>query len=48
MVVSVDQWLTAFRELELGYGSALGVVLFVIILVLTLAQTRFLRTRWEY
>ncbi len=48
MVVSVYQWLVAFRELELGYGSAMGVVLFMIILVLTLAQVRFLRTRWEY
>lgn len=48
MVVSVYQWLVAFRELELGYGSAMGVVLFVIILILTLTQVRFLRTRWEY
>jgi len=48
IVVSVYQWLMAFRELELGYGSAMGVVLFVLILILTLVQTRFLRTRWEY
>jgi multiple sugar transport system permease protein len=48
MVVSVYQWLLAFRELELGYGSAMGVVIFIIILLLTVAQMRFLRTRWEY
>jgi multiple sugar transport system permease protein len=48
MVLSVYQWLIAFRELELGYGSAMGVVLFIIILILTLVQVRFLRTRWEY
>jgi multiple sugar transport system permease protein len=48
MVVSVYQWLVAFRELNLGYGSAMGVVLFVIILTLTLGQMRFLRTRWDY
>jgi ABC-type sugar transport system permease subunit len=48
MVVSVYQWMMAFRELELGYGSAMGVVLFVIILLLTLVQIGFLRTRWEY
>jgi multiple sugar transport system permease protein len=48
MVVSVYQWLMAFRELELGYGSAMGIVLFVIILTLTLFQVRFLRRRWEY
>lgn len=48
MVVSVYQWLMAFRELDLGYGSAMGVVLFIIILILTLAQVRFLRTNWNY
>ena len=48
MVVSVYQWLVAFRELNLGYGSAMGVILFVIILILTLAQLRFLRTTWSY
>jgi multiple sugar transport system permease protein len=48
MVVSVYQWLIAFRELELGYGSAMGIVLFVIILALTLFQVRFLRRRWDY
>lgn len=48
MLISLYQWLVAFRELELGYGSAMGVVLFVIILILTLAQVRFLRARWEY
>ncbi len=48
MVVSVYQWLMAFRELELGYGSAMGIVLFLIILALTLFQVRFLRRRWEY
>ncbi|HET9221277.1 MAG TPA: sugar ABC transporter permease [Roseiflexaceae bacterium] len=48
MVVAVYQWLMAFRELELGYGSAMGLILFVIILILTLLQFRFLQTRWEY
>jgi ABC-type sugar transport system permease subunit len=48
MLVSLYQWLVAFRELELGYGSAMGVVLFLIILLLTLAQVGFLRSRWEY
>jgi ABC-type sugar transport system permease subunit len=48
MVISLYQWLVAFRELELGYGSAMGVVIFLIILILTLAQVRFLRARWEY
>jgi multiple sugar transport system permease protein len=48
ILVSVYQWLMAFRELELGYGSAMGMILFGIILILTLLQLRFLQTRWEY
>lgn len=48
IVVGVYQWQVAFNELRLGYGSAMGVVLFVIVLVITLLQSRFLRRRWEY
>jgi ABC-type sugar transport system permease subunit len=48
MVIVVYQWLIAFRELQLGYGAAMGVILLAIILVLTLLQLRWLRTRWEY
>lgn len=48
MVVAVYQWQVAFRELKLGYGSAMGIVLFLIILGITLLQSRFLRRRWEY
>jgi ABC-type sugar transport system permease subunit len=48
IVVAVYQWLMAFRELQLGYGAAMGMILFLIILVLTLVQLRTLRTRWEY
>ena len=48
MVIVVYQWLMAFRELQLGYGAAMGVILLFIILALTLLQLRWLRTRWEY
>ncbi len=48
IVVAVYQWQVAFSELKLGYGSAMGIVLFIIILLITLAQSRFLRRRWEY
>ena len=48
MVVSVYQWQTAFNELNLGYGAAMGIVLFAIILIVTLLQARLLRTSWEY
>lgn len=46
--VAVYQWQAAFSELKLGYGSAMGIVLFFIILGITLLQSRFLRRRWEY
>ena len=48
MVVAVYQWQVAFNELNLGYGAAMGIVLFLIILVITLFQARFLRNRWDY
>ncbi|NIS80151.1 MAG: ABC transporter permease subunit [Anaerolineales bacterium] len=48
MVVVLYQWLTAFRELNLGYGAAMGIILLLIILGLTILQLRWLRTRWEY
>ncbi len=48
MVVVLYQWLIAFRELNLGYGAAMGVILLALILVLTLIQFRLFRSRWEY
>ena len=48
MVVAVYQWAVAFGQLNLGYGMAMGMVLFAIVLVVTLAQSRFLRQTWEY
>ncbi len=47
-VISVYQYQVAFKQLELGYGSAMGIMLFIIVLVVTLFQSRFLRRRWEY
>jgi ABC-type sugar transport system permease subunit len=38
----------AFSNMQLGYASAVSVVLMVIILVITLVQFRVLRSRWEY
>jgi len=48
LVIVVYQWLMAFKELELGYGAAMGMILLVIILVATLLQLRWLRARWDY
>lgn len=38
----------AFSNMQLGYASALSIILLVVILVVTLLQFRFLRSRWEY
>ena len=38
----------AFSNMQLGYASAVSVVLMVIILIITLLQFRLLRSRWEY
>lgn len=48
MVTSVYQWEVAFRELNLGYASAMGIALFLIMLVILLLQAPMLRSRWEY
>ncbi len=48
MVLSLYQWMVAFREGQLGYGSAMGVVLFFIMLIFTVIQLRTLRVQWEY
>lgn len=38
----------AFSTMQLGYAAAISVMLMAIILAITLAQFRLLRTRWEY
>ncbi|MBA2598761.1 MAG: sugar ABC transporter permease [Chloroflexia bacterium] len=38
----------AFSNMQLGYASAISVVLMAIILAITLVQFRLLRSRWEY
>ncbi|MBI5706670.1 MAG: sugar ABC transporter permease [Armatimonadetes bacterium] len=40
-------WQTAFQNLEMGYASAMAVLLFVIVLLLTLAQWRFFNRRMK-
>jgi len=48
MVLSLYQWIVAFKEGQLGYGAAMGVVLFGIIMIFTVIQLRALRVQWEY
>jgi multiple sugar transport system permease protein len=48
ITVAVYQWQMAFRQLRLGYGAAIGSVVFILTLLITLLQFRLLRRDWEY
>jgi multiple sugar transport system permease protein len=37
-----------FKQFRMGYASALAYIFFVIILILTLVELRYLRTKWSY
>jgi ABC-type sugar transport system permease subunit len=39
---------TGFNQFRMGYASSLAMVFFLITLILTFLQLRFLRTRWSY
>jgi ABC-type sugar transport system permease subunit len=41
-------YMKGFEDLQMGYASAMSIVLMGIILVITLVQLRLLRSRWEY
>ncbi len=47
---TVVMWIqqTGFQQFRMGYASALAMIFFIIILIFTLLQLRFLRTRWSY
>jgi len=46
--LSLDIYRNAFRYERMGWAAAVSVVLFMIVFVISLAQTRLLRSRWEY
>lgn len=46
--LSLDIYREAFRYQKMGWAAAVSVVLFAIVFVISLAQTRLLRSRWEY
>src|SRR5437867_1882055 len=48
LTVTYLLWREGFRDLNMGYASALGVILFVIIFVVTLVQRRYLDVRPDY
>jgi ABC-type sugar transport system permease subunit len=47
-VMVLDIYLNAFRFGRMGWAGATSMVLFALIFVVTLIQTRLLRTQWEY
>jgi multiple sugar transport system permease protein len=47
-VLVFDIYNNAFRFQRMGWASAVSVVLFLMVLFISLAQTRLLRTEWEY
>jgi multiple sugar transport system permease protein len=47
-VLVLDIYLNAFRFGRMGWAGASSIVLFIIIFVITMIQTRLLRTQWEY
>ena len=48
MTVALYIYQMAFGRFQMGYASAITVVLFIIILVITLLQLRFLTRRVDY
>jgi ABC-type sugar transport system permease subunit len=47
-VLVLDIYENAFRFERMGWAAAIAVVMFLFVAVLTLIQTRMLRTNWEY
>jgi ABC-type sugar transport system permease subunit len=46
--MSLDIYESAFRFQRMGWSAAVSMVLFVIVLVVSMVQTRMLRSSWEY
>lgn len=47
-VLTLYMFQSAFRFNDFGYAAAVAIVLFGLVLVVTVAQFRLLRTQWEY
>ena len=48
MVLAMYIYRVAINRLDLGYATAISMVLFVIIMVITVLQWKFVRSDWEY
>jgi len=47
-VMVIDIYNNAFRFQRMGWASAVSVVLFLLVFIISLLQSRLLRTEWEY
>ena len=47
-VLTIDIYENAFRFQRMGWSAAVSVALFLLVMVVTIAQFRLLRTEWEY
>jgi ABC-type sugar transport system permease subunit len=47
-VLTIDIYENAFRFQRMGWSAAVSVALFLLVMVVTVAQFRLLRTDWEY
>jgi multiple sugar transport system permease protein/raffinose/stachyose/melibiose transport system permease protein len=47
-VLTTFIYYAGFRAKDMGYASAISVILFLVILVVTLIQNRFTKVEWEY
>jgi multiple sugar transport system permease protein len=48
LLYTVYLYLRGFGDFQMGYASAMSIILMLVILVVALVQLRALRTRWEY
>jgi multiple sugar transport system permease protein len=48
LTVTYLLWREGFRDLNMGYASALGVILFAVIFTVTLVQRKYLDVRPDY
>ncbi len=47
-VMIYDIWENGFRFEDMGFASAVAIIFFLVILIISLIQKRVLRTEWEY
>jgi ABC-type sugar transport system permease subunit len=47
-VMVIDIYDNAFRFQRMGWAASVSTVLFVMVMIISLAQSRLLRSEWEY